>query len=119
MAKLTAHGDEIARYFSPRRRALVSVRSDGVSLIRRVGTGWKVLARKKAEIPLDEWRTRKLEAIAALPTWARECRALPSWHTLESAVTDGVCESVTGDNVEPDGHGPDGAPSWLLALGMI
>lgn len=38
---------------------------------------------------------------------------------LEAWAGDSVCETVTGDTVEPDGTGADGAPSWLLALGMI
>lgn len=38
---------------------------------------------------------------------------------LEHWAYDSVCESVTGDDVEPDGEGPDGAPSWLRALCLI
>jgi hypothetical protein len=45
--------------------------------------------------------------------------APPSLAELEDWNNDGICESITGDTVEPDGHGPDGAPSWLLAMGMI
>ncbi len=43
----------------------------------------------------------------------------PSLKSLEEWSNDGICESVTGENVEPDGYDCDGAPSWLLALGMI
>jgi len=44
----------------------------------------------------------------------------PSQSDLEGWVSDdGGCETVSGDWVEPDGWGPDGAPSWLLALRMI
>jgi hypothetical protein len=42
----------------------------------------------------------------------------PDDDTLERWGFDGVCESVTGYTVEPDGHSEDGAPSWLLALGL-
>lgn len=43
----------------------------------------------------------------------------PSMRQLEKMVNDGIAKSVTGKRVEPDGHGPDGSPSWLLVLGMI
>ncbi len=43
----------------------------------------------------------------------------PSMNELEEAVNDGVCESVAGERVEPDGWDQYGSPSWLLALGMI
>ena len=42
----------------------------------------------------------------------------PSMKALEN-MGDGIAKSVTGKKVEPDGYGPDGSPSWLLALGMI
>jgi hypothetical protein len=38
---------------------------------------------------------------------------------IERWSTDSVVEATDGEEVEPDGHSPDGAPSWLLALGMI
>jgi hypothetical protein len=31
----------------------------------------------------------------------------------------GTCATPSGYRVEPDGHGPDGSPSWLLVLGVI
>lgn len=43
----------------------------------------------------------------------------PSLRTLEKWSSDGIAKSVTGHRVEPDGYGPDGSPSWLLALGLI
>ena len=43
----------------------------------------------------------------------------PTMATLERWSNDGVCRTVTGYKVEPDGIGPDGSPSWLLALGLI
>lgn len=44
---------------------------------------------------------------------------VPDIETLEAWSHDGVCETVLGNCVEPDGHDEHGAPSWLLALGMI
>src|SRR5271157_2881889 len=43
----------------------------------------------------------------------------PSMGAIESAICDGICESIGGYNVEPDGYDSKGFPSWLLALGMI
>ena len=119
MAKLSAHGTELARYFSPKNRGLVAVMGDGTRLLRRMDSGWTVIGRKKAHLPMDEWVALKLETIAKLPGWCRDVRSLPSMRTLEEWQNDSMCETVTGDRVEPDGVGPDGAPSWLIALGFI
>jgi hypothetical protein len=43
----------------------------------------------------------------------------PSMGRLEKASFDGVCPSIAGERVEPDGWDCYGSPSWLLALGMI
>ena len=43
----------------------------------------------------------------------------PSMEELEEQVNDGVCDSILGEQVEPDGTDEYGSPSWLLALGMI
>jgi len=43
----------------------------------------------------------------------------PSIEELEEQCNDGVCDSVLGERVEPDGTDEYGSPSWLLALGMI
>ena len=43
----------------------------------------------------------------------------PGFKALEKWESDGVCKTPTGFRVEPDGWGPDGSPSWLLAMGMI
>jgi hypothetical protein len=43
----------------------------------------------------------------------------PSLNSLERWSNDGVCKSIGGKRVEPDGTDENGAPSWLLALGMI
>ena len=51
--------------------------------------------------------------------WGGERFETPTFSEVKSWVYDSVCESLTGDCVEPDGVGPDGAPSWLLALHLI
>lgn len=119
MAKLSAHGQEFARYFSMRRRALLAFFPDGVTLIRRPFHGWKVYSRTKPGVDLAAWKADKLAKIAALPRWMRECRSLPSMASLERMAAGDDCETVSGDSIEPDGTGADGAPSWLRALGMI
>lgn len=43
----------------------------------------------------------------------------PSLNKLEKMSNDGVCTTVTGCRVEPDGTGPDGSSSWLLVMGVI
>jgi len=43
----------------------------------------------------------------------------PSIATMEKWTNDGVAKTVSGHRTEPDGYGPDGSPSWLLALGLI
>jgi hypothetical protein len=43
----------------------------------------------------------------------------PSMEQLEEWSNDGICESIAGNCVEPDGWDSEGTPSWLLALGMI
>jgi len=45
--------------------------------------------------------------------------ACPSISKLDRQSMDGVCTTPTGHRVEPDGHGPDGSPSWLLVMGII
>jgi hypothetical protein len=37
---------------------------------------------------------------------------------LETACLDGFCPSITGEDVEPDGHDSHGFPSWLIAIGI-
>lgn len=44
---------------------------------------------------------------------------LPSIARLSKMMDAGVCPTPTGHRVEPDGFGPDGSPSWLLAAWCI
>lgn len=119
MAKLQAHGKELHRYFSVRRAALISIRSDGVTLYRTIASGWKVLLRKRADYPLDRWIEQKAAMVASLPEWQRRTTTLPSLENLMSQDCDGICDTPTGFRVEPDGRGPDGVPSWLRVLHLI
>lgn len=44
---------------------------------------------------------------------------IPSVAALERWNDSGACKTVFGATVEPDGVDADGAPSWLLWMGMI
>lgn len=43
----------------------------------------------------------------------------PDLDQLSEWVHDGICDSILGERVEPDGIDEHGSPSWLLAMGMI
>ena len=108
------------RYFDPKRRALAAIAREGAVLTQSIeDEDWKVSARKKADLPLEEWLEIKRKAFLSIPAWASEIQELPSLDEVKNWIIDSVCETPTGNYVEPDGHGPDGAPSWLLALGLI
>ncbi len=64
--------------------------------------------------PMRDFKVR----CAQLPHYFKAFKK-PSLSTMERWSNDGVAKTVTGDRTEPDGYGPDGAPSWLLALGLI
>ena len=51
---LDQNGMELHRYFSVARGALISVRSNGVTLCRQVDDDWMMLSRKKAECSLEQ-----------------------------------------------------------------
>ena len=61
-----SNGSELHRYFSVARGALISVRSNGVTLCRQVDDDWKVLSRKKADVPLAQWLANKQVALGNL-----------------------------------------------------
>jgi hypothetical protein len=113
-------GSELMRFVKPGHAALFSVRDNGTVWITAPGDKqWRQFAKRREDLTYEQWRARKLEHFETLPTWARNVRKLPSNATLKRWAYDTVCKSVTGHTVEHDGHGPDGAPSWLMALGYI
>ncbi len=113
-------GTELFRYFSLKKCGLISVRSTGSTYLKTMLHDWRLLALKKDEHTLEQWQRRKTtEFKASLHVWQLGVGELPSMEELGEWVSDGVCESLTGHSTEPDGYGPDGAPSWLLALRMI
>lgn len=62
----------------------------------------------------DFGRKPRQDGIAHKPTAAR-----PSMAQVQEWVMDSVCDATDGCRVEPDGHCPDGHPSWLLVLGLV
>ncbi len=56
---------------------------------------------------------------ARLNVYFKGFKKEPSTKTLEKYMSEGICPTVTGEKVEPDGRGSDSSPSWLLALGLI
>ena len=118
-SELDANGSELHRYFSVARGALISVRSNGVTLCRQVDDEWTVLSRKKGDVPLAQWVVNMQAALSNLARWQLDVDELPSMEDLMAWNEDGICETPTGHRVEPDGTGPDGVPSWLRALRLI
>ena len=119
VSELDANGTELHRYFSVARGALISVRSNGVTLFRQVNDDWKVASRKKVDCSLAQWVANKKAALSSLGRWQPEVEEMPSMQELMAWNDDGICETPTGHRVEPDGTGPDGVPSWLRALRVI
>lgn len=44
---------------------------------------------------------------------------MPTERTLYKWMEDGICKSLGGNSVEPDGWSMDNTPSWFLAMGLI
>lgn len=111
---------EFLRYFSLRYHGLMSCRNDGTVMILRLeDEDWKLFGRKKPEVALEDWIADSRKMVAALPAWCQKVTELPSLEKIEEWTFDGDVETPSGDTVDPDGVGPDGAPSWLRCLGMV
>ena len=88
MDEISKHGAEVARYFSTKHGGLISIRAKGITLIRHLGTDWKVLAHKKDEVSLEQWTNGKKQHVAGLPTWKVGVESLPSMDTIAEWVSD-------------------------------
>ena len=88
-------------------------------MCRQGDDDWTVLSRKKAECALEQWLANKDAALNSLARWQLDIGELPSLQVLVAWHEDSVCEPPTGHRMEPDGTGPDGAPSWLRSLHLI
>jgi len=120
MATLSKQGNELYRYFSTKRKGLISIRDNGTVLLRTPWSGgWKVYARKKPEISIEAWKESHRVQYEGLSQWKKEVKSIPSFETLQEWEHDGICETPTGERVEPDGIGSDGVPSWLRVFAII
>jgi len=120
MAKISAHG-KIVFQFLASNGTLVAYCEDKVTLYRSPYLGgWKIRGKIKADRTVEQaaGNTRRIYCEKG-QTWRLNVKRMPSVRTLEKWASEGVCETVTGEIVEPDGIGRDGAPSWLRALCMI
>ena len=53
-------------------------------------------------------------------TWQGEAVPMPTYRQVRAWLMNAhQCEALAGSTVEPDGYSPAGAPSYLLALGLI
>jgi hypothetical protein len=120
MATLSKQGNEIFRFFSIRKRGLISIRDNGVILRRTPwSNGWKIIAKKKPEVSIDAFLQSARDRYEKLAEWKKQIKSIPTYETLEEWEREGICETPTGYSVEPDGVGPDGVPSWLRCFSII
>ena len=78
----------------------------------------------KQKVYSHERGLRTLKSVANFDAYksrypsAVRVREIPSMATLEKWTENGICRSIDGCKVEPDGTCKHGYPSWLLALGI-
>lgn len=89
---------------------------DGRSVPAGAVARWVDGRPDRVTVTADDGTAATIRATTALRAAGIE---IPDVEALEEWAHDTVCETPTGDTVEPDGYGPDGAPSWLLILGLI
>ena len=116
-------GQELYRFLDD-FGALISVRADGSTWLQTLDDRrWRCVRRKADDVSLERWTNAKLRqkrALADAAPWRLGVDEIPSLDELEEWASDGICPTVDGEHtVEPDGHGPTGCPSWLLALGIL
>ena len=103
-----------------RTRAEIKIK-DGTSV--PAGTHFKVefIPERPARVLIqvegraDPIRAKVFHLYKYLPGFTRP----PNTATMTRWLNDGIAKTVTGKRTEPDGHGPDSSPSWLLALGFV
>jgi hypothetical protein len=111
---------EHCRYFNANLFRLMSYRADGAVYVREAMSAWRrTRAPAENEAIRIERFARAATTISLMPAWARTITDLPTEAEISSWITDSVVEATDGEKVEPDGYSPDGAPSWLLALGLV
>jgi hypothetical protein len=61
----------------------------------------------------------KIARVVNAHRWLNKFAKAPTLRTLEKRSNNGISKTITGFICEPDGTGPDGSPSWELAIGII
>ena len=111
---------DLFRFFDQKTGHMVSIRDDGTVNHASINdVKYRCVAKKKTDVPMEQWVAAKQAKYDALPEWTKKVKRLPSMASLERWSDDGVCMTPTGHKVEPDGNGPDGVPSWLRLLFFI
>jgi hypothetical protein len=112
---------EIFRFFSPRAKRLVSVKSNGIVMTQGLGEEWRPSKHlvRPMDMPVEEFIQKMKARAATLPAWALRITDLPTMAELEEWMREDVAYTTDGDEIEPDGVGYGGAPSWFIALGFI
>lgn len=115
----------------PGKQIASCFQKNSLSSIRDIGEIWKMpfdtkdwqrVLQKKPDFDLERWIDLKMAKIYNITPWyLRDLKEddIPTQEQLQVWAMEGVCDSVTGYTVEPDGHGPDGAPSWLLVFEIL
>jgi hypothetical protein len=118
---LAGEGTELFRAFSLEQHGLLSFRSTGKVFIRRPNQQWILLVTKREDDPIDSWidkyERKRIKMYEEKPWLFVD--DIPTNTEIDGMLMDGEVTSMSGEVVEPDGKGPDGAPSWLMAFGLI
>lgn len=112
--------DTLHTYVSPKSGAVFAVLANGTRYVKTItARQWKLFGQRKADLTLEQWTASKVAFYDALPQWAKGISACPTIATLERWSNDGVAMTPDGQRIEPDGTAANGAPSWLLLVGVI
>jgi len=118
---LDEHGAELIRYISPKRNGLISCMEDGSVFLKTPWEDWKCISENRIDFDLSAFRenvARMKQRYETHKPWKLQSD-IPDNNTLSHWCLDGVCETVDGQSIEPDGTASNGSPSWLIALGLI
>lgn len=125
--------DELTGYMSGQTASLREA-SEHYTLTRDIRTKGGEEFKSGESLKVNEWLDRK--SVWLVHLLADDGRSLkvplviaykylrgfpkpPSEATMQRWMEDSRAKAVDGATVEPDGHSPSGAPSWILVLGFI
>jgi len=100
------------------KRDVANKRGDSIESGSRVSLSWPGRSGARTELTDDAGNMVTVHT-ENLHNYVSGISRPPSIRVMEKWMFDGVAKSVTGKRVEPDGIGPDGAPSWMLVFGII